>query len=115
MLTQTLRALVDDGLVSRYSADTNPPRTEYRLTPAGADVAAHRDALRLLGSGQVERAGERRAPVQQERAEVLVGVEDADPADATHRVGRSLVGVGHVEAAEVEVLLGGVVLRDVVG
>ncbi|AUN39479.1 helix-turn-helix transcriptional regulator [Tsukamurella tyrosinosolvens] len=39
MLTQTLRALVDDGLVSRYSADTNPPRTEYRLTPAGADVA----------------------------------------------------------------------------
>ncbi|CAM3218263.1 winged helix-turn-helix transcriptional regulator [Tsukamurella hominis] len=40
MLTQTLRALVDDGLVSRYSADTNPPRTEYRLTPAGANVAA---------------------------------------------------------------------------
>ncbi len=40
MLTQTLRALVDDGLVSRYSADTNPPHTEYRLTPAGADVAA---------------------------------------------------------------------------
>lgn len=39
MLTQTLRALVDDGLVSRYSAGTNPPHTEYRLTPAGADVA----------------------------------------------------------------------------
>lgn len=40
MLTQTLRSLVDDGLVSRYSAGTNPPRTEYRLTPAGVDVAA---------------------------------------------------------------------------
>ncbi|CAM3926306.1 winged helix-turn-helix transcriptional regulator [Tsukamurella ocularis] len=39
MLTQTLRSLVDDGLVSRYSAGTNPPHTEYRLTPAGADVA----------------------------------------------------------------------------
>ncbi|NMD55101.1 MULTISPECIES: winged helix-turn-helix transcriptional regulator [Tsukamurella] len=40
MLTQTLRSLVDDGLVSRYSAGTNPPYTEYRLTPAGTDVAA---------------------------------------------------------------------------
>ncbi len=39
MLTQTLRALVDDGLVSRYSAGTNPPHTEYRLTETGADVA----------------------------------------------------------------------------
>ncbi|GAA1071303.1 winged helix-turn-helix transcriptional regulator [Tsukamurella spumae] len=39
MLTQTLRSLVDDGLVSRYSAGTNPPHTEYRLTPAGIDVA----------------------------------------------------------------------------
>lgn len=50
MLTQTLRALVDDGLVSRYSADTNPPHTEYRLTPAGTDVAAA--ALRLAEAVQ---------------------------------------------------------------
>lgn len=40
MLTQTLRTLVDDGLVSRYSAGTNPPHTEYRLTDAGGTVAA---------------------------------------------------------------------------
>lgn len=39
MLTQTLRTLVDDGLVSRYSADTNPPHTEYRLTDSGRDIA----------------------------------------------------------------------------
>ncbi len=39
MLTQTLRQLVDDGLVVRTSADTNPPHTEYRLTPAGAHIA----------------------------------------------------------------------------
>ncbi|BDH55981.1 helix-turn-helix domain-containing protein [Tsukamurella sp. PLM1] len=40
MLTQTLRTLVDDGLVSRYSAGTNPPHTEYRLTAAGVGIAA---------------------------------------------------------------------------
>lgn len=39
MLTQTLRRLVDDGLVTRYSAGTNPPYTEYRLAPAGVAVA----------------------------------------------------------------------------
>lgn len=39
MLVQTLRTLTDDGLVSRYSAGTNPPHTEYRLTPAGAHIA----------------------------------------------------------------------------
>ncbi|ADG79848.1 Transcriptional regulator, HxlR family OS=Tsukamurella paurometabola (strain ATCC 8368 / DSM/ CCUG 35730 / CIP 100753 / JCM 10117 / KCTC 9821 / NBRC 16120/ NCIMB 702349 / NCTC 13040) OX=521096 GN=Tpau_3263 PE=4 SV=1 [Tsukamurella paurometabola] len=40
MLTQTLRTLVGDGLVARYSAGTNPPRTEYRLTDTGRDIAA---------------------------------------------------------------------------
>ncbi|BDD81272.1 HxlR family transcriptional regulator [Tsukamurella pulmonis] len=39
MLTQTLRTLVDDGLVARYSAGTNPPHTEYRLTPTGVGIA----------------------------------------------------------------------------
>ncbi|MCA0156650.1 helix-turn-helix transcriptional regulator [Tsukamurella sp. M9C] len=57
MLTQTLRDLVRDGLVSRYSAGTNPPHTEYRLTPAGAGVA---DAvLRLAESVQTAMAAPR--------------------------------------------------------
>ena len=55
MLTQTLRALVDDGLVSRYSAGTNPPHTEYRLTPSGADVAAA--VLRLADAVQTAMEG----------------------------------------------------------
>ncbi|CAM4067463.1 helix-turn-helix domain-containing protein [Tsukamurella strandjordii] len=45
MLTQTLRTLVDDGLVARYSAGTNPPLTEYRLTDTGRDIA---EAVRNL-------------------------------------------------------------------
>ncbi|GAA4396183.1 winged helix-turn-helix transcriptional regulator [Tsukamurella soli] len=39
MLTQTLRELVDDGLVIRTSAGTNPPHTEYHLTTPGARIS----------------------------------------------------------------------------
>jgi len=35
MLTQTLRELQRDGLVSRQVFDTKPPSVEYRLTPLG--------------------------------------------------------------------------------
>jgi len=38
MLTQTLRTLQRDGLVSREVFDTNPPSVEYRLTPLGTSI-----------------------------------------------------------------------------
>ena len=38
MLTQTLRDLECDGLVSRHVFPTKPPSVEYRLTPLGASL-----------------------------------------------------------------------------
>ena len=38
MLTQTLRDLERDGLVSRHVFPTQPPSVEYRLTPLGQSL-----------------------------------------------------------------------------
>ena len=38
MLTQTLRDLQRDGMVSRQVFDTKPPSVEYRLTPMGQSI-----------------------------------------------------------------------------
>ena len=38
MLTQTLRDLQRDGLISRHVFPTNPPSVEYRLTKLGASL-----------------------------------------------------------------------------
>ncbi len=38
MLTQTLRELQRDGLVSRHVFPTNPPSVEYRLTELGTSL-----------------------------------------------------------------------------
>ncbi|MEU9447527.1 helix-turn-helix domain-containing protein [Streptomyces sp. NPDC048277] len=45
MLTQTLRALERDGLVTRAVYPTVPPRVEYALTELGADIARLTNAL----------------------------------------------------------------------
>lgn len=41
MLAQTLQALEEDGFVLRTAHPEVPPRVDYRLTPLGAEVAAH--------------------------------------------------------------------------
>ncbi len=38
MLTQTLRDLQRDGLISRHVFPTQPPSVEYRLTPLGESI-----------------------------------------------------------------------------
>lgn len=40
MLSLTLRALEDEGLVLRQEWDEKPPRVEYRLSEAGVKIAA---------------------------------------------------------------------------
>jgi len=61
MLTQTLRELQRDGLISRHVHPTTPPSVEYRLTPLGCSLLeplsqlirwadAHHAAIRVARS-----------------------------------------------------------------
>jgi DNA-binding HxlR family transcriptional regulator len=54
VLTQTLRALERDGLVTRTVHPVVPPRVEYRLTDAGTSL---REPLRALEEWAVEHLG----------------------------------------------------------
>ncbi|MCM3882888.1 helix-turn-helix domain-containing protein [Frankia sp. R82] len=47
VLTETLRAMERDGLVSRHCHDENPPRVEYRLTELGQSLLQLIEAARL--------------------------------------------------------------------
>ncbi|MFH7596373.1 helix-turn-helix domain-containing protein [Streptomyces racemochromogenes] len=53
MLTQTLRALERDGLVTRTVYPTVPPRVEYALTELGVEAGRLTDAI---GTWSVEHA-----------------------------------------------------------
>jgi DNA-binding HxlR family transcriptional regulator len=45
MLTQNLRNLERDGLVTRTVYPTTPPTVEYALTEMGAEIAAYLNAI----------------------------------------------------------------------
>ena len=47
MLSQTLKSLERDGLVSRTAIATVPVTVEYAITPLGQTLAAPMDALRV--------------------------------------------------------------------
>ena len=47
VLTQTLRGMERDGLITRHVHAEVPPRVEYTLTPLGASLAA---PMRALGN-----------------------------------------------------------------
>lgn len=55
MLTRTLRALEDDGLIDRVVYPTVPPAVEYGLTPLGETLLA---PLSALADWAVDHAGE---------------------------------------------------------
>lgn len=61
MLTKQLRELEDAGLVSRTVYAEVPPRVEYRLTAAGADLAPVVVALKAWGERHLRLAGPARA------------------------------------------------------
>ncbi|EWM14373.1 helix-turn-helix domain-containing protein [Kutzneria sp. 744] len=45
VLTQNLRSLERDGLITRKVYPTTPPSVEYALTPLGASISTHLIAL----------------------------------------------------------------------
>ena len=53
VLTETLRALQVDGLVSRHDHAENPPRVEYALTPLGRSLLVPLRAVRLWAERHV--------------------------------------------------------------
>jgi DNA-binding HxlR family transcriptional regulator len=54
MLTQTLRSLERDGLVTRRAWATVPPRVEYSLTPLGRTLTEPLAAVRAWAEAHVE-------------------------------------------------------------
>lgn len=47
VLTDTLRTLEEDGILTRHAFDEMPPRVEYELTALGQTLHAPLDALRV--------------------------------------------------------------------
>ncbi|MFI8598230.1 winged helix-turn-helix transcriptional regulator [Rothia koreensis] len=54
VLTQTLRSMERDGLVTRRPSGTVPPRVDYELTELGKSLADPIDALRRWAEGNAE-------------------------------------------------------------
>lgn len=54
MLTQTLRTLERDGLVSRTVYPTTPPSVEYALTPLGQTLTEPLGALRAWAEDNID-------------------------------------------------------------
>ncbi len=62
MLSQTLKSLERDGLISRRAFATVPVTVEYSITPLGRTLAATVDALRVWAEahiGEVQQAQKR--------------------------------------------------------
>ncbi|MFD8726150.1 winged helix-turn-helix transcriptional regulator [Streptomyces sp. NPDC059629] len=53
VLTETLRSLEADGLISRHTYEENPPRVEYALTPLGRSLLVPLRAVRLWAEEHV--------------------------------------------------------------
>ena len=54
MLSQTLKSLERDGLISREAFATVPVTVEYTITPLGRTLSATVDALRLWAEAHID-------------------------------------------------------------
>jgi len=70
MLSQTVRALERDGLVSRTVTPTVPITVEYAITPLGESFAETMDALRVWSAAHSNEVAAARAAFD-ERSEVV--------------------------------------------
>jgi DNA-binding HxlR family transcriptional regulator len=68
MLTQTLRNLERDGLVSRAVTPSVPPRVDYTLTPLGHSLLPAVQALKNWAEANIEHVEEARATYERGRA-----------------------------------------------
>jgi DNA-binding HxlR family transcriptional regulator len=64
MLTQTLRSLEDDGLVSRKVYPVVPPMVEYSLTPLGRSLIEPLEAICLWAEKHLKELEEARKRAQ---------------------------------------------------
>lgn len=62
MLTQQLRELEADGIVTRTVYPVVPPKVEYSLTPYGRSLDEALRAISLWGKAHMERTGAALAP-----------------------------------------------------
>ena len=69
MLTQTLRTLERDGLVSRRVYPTTPPSVEYALTPLGQTLTEPLGALRAWSVAHIDQVLAARAAFDGRTAE----------------------------------------------
>jgi DNA-binding HxlR family transcriptional regulator len=68
MLSQTLRALEEDGFVLRTVDATKPPKVEYSLTPFGREMAERTQALTSFVEQNVSRVMAHRRKAAKQRA-----------------------------------------------
>lgn len=61
VLTETLRALERDGLLTRTVHDENPPRVEYALTPLGSSLLGPLDTACAWARAHAHEIAEARA------------------------------------------------------
>lgn len=61
MLSQTLRGLERDGLISRTASPTVPVTVEYAITPLGATLAQTMDAVRIWSADHIAEVVDARA------------------------------------------------------